>query len=180
MSKLARRSFFCYTPEVLPEPSFDSISEMLDYQKGIQNTAYEARGAMEDAVTAIANYGIKTLGMDIETSPEVFELFEIYKRYNSEVVTRLSNQESTYALIRRHLQWKALKLAGAFALLDQKDVILEDHYIQAIQFCELLDEDMELFEKDLNKSSHELFSDYIRTQLVEDGKAEVTVHDIKN
>jgi len=179
MSKLARRSFFCYTPEVLPEPSFDSISEMLDYQKGIQNTAYEARGAMEDAVTAIANYGIKTLGMDIETSPEVFELFEIYKRYNSEVVTRLSNQESTYALIRRHLQWKALKLAGAFALLDQKDVILEDHYIQAIQFCELLDEDMELFEKDLNKSSHELFSDYIRTQLVEDGKAEVTVHDIK-
>jgi hypothetical protein len=38
---------------------------------------------------------------------------------------------------------------------------------------------MELFEKDLNKSSHELFSDYIRTQLVEDGKAEVTVHDIK-
>ena len=96
-------------------------------------------------------------------------MFNIYKRYNREVVDHSNNQESVYALVRAHLQWKALKLAGALAIIEQSDVITERHYITAVQYCEMYDQDISLFEKDINKASHERLSDYMRKLVNEVG-----------
>lgn len=179
MSKLARRSFFCYVPEKISEPVFDSISEMLNYEESIEVEAKQARASMQDTILNITKFGIATSGQPIKTTPEVFELFSVYKRYNNDYVDALPNQDSTYALIRRHLQWKALKLAGGFALLDQSEEVKAHHYIDAIRICELFDQDMIKFEHDLNKSTHERFSDFIQTLTDTEGKASVNVHDIK-
>lgn len=179
MSKLARRSWFCYAPEVLPEPEFDSIHEMIEYEESIKAKSKQASKMMQEQIIEITKFGIDSANCPITVSQEVYELFVVYKRYNSELVNSLPNQDSTYALIRRHLQWKALKLAGAYALLDLSDQIEAKHYIQAMQFCELLDKDMEIFEYDLNKSYHERFSDYIRTLVNKDGKAIMSIHDLK-
>lgn len=179
MSKLARRSWFCYAPETIEEPTFSSGKELIKYRIAIELEAKEARAAMSDVVLDVTKFALSTLGTTIPADEEVFELFEIYKRYNREVVGALSNQESTYALIRRHLQWKALKLAGAFALMDKSNELTVVHYVEAMKFCELLDKDMEQFEYDLNKAPHERFSDYARTLVRANNKAVISIHDIK-
>lgn len=179
MSKLARRSWFCYVPTRIPEPEFSSIDEMFDYRMKQDNEALKAREAMADQVMNIVKFGLKSIGTPLQVSEDVRRMFEVYKRYNSDLADTSANQESTSALIRRHLQWKALKLAGAFAIFDLSDEITLTHYVDAIRFCELLDKDMETFEHDLNKAAHERFSDYIRTLVQADGKAIINVHDLK-
>lgn len=179
MSKLARRSWFCYSPEKIPEPTFNTLDEMMDYEEKLEYTAKQARNVMSDFIRDLTAWGMKSSGTPITVSDDVFRLFKVYKRYNSDFADNLPNQDSTYALIRRHLQWKALKLAGAFAFFDKSDVVQKQHYIEAMQFCELLDHDMIAFERDLNKQYYERFSDYIRSQVQPDGKAIINIHDIK-
>lgn len=183
MSKLARRSWFCYAPKALPEPDFmsedDPLAALEAYEEHIENQSRKAIAAMSEEVLDVAKYHLDLLGQPIEVTDDVFKLFKIYKRYNNDLADTYPNQRSTYVLIRRHLQWKALKLAGAFAIMDKSDSISKENYIDAIRFCESLDDDMNRFEADLNKSYHERFSDYIRTLLGSDNKAVVNTHDIK-
>lgn len=179
MSKLARRSFFCYVPDKIPEPVFSSVAEMIAYEESLEVEAKQARAAMQNTVLDIARFGISTSGEPITTTAEVFELFTTYKRYNSDLVDSLPNPDSAYALIRRHLQWKALKLAGAYALLDKSNTVQLHHYIDAIRICEVFDNDMIEFEHDLSKSSHERLSDYLQSIVDNEGKATINTHDIK-
>jgi hypothetical protein len=119
---------------------------------------------MSATINNITSYGLSTAGIDISVPEEVFRLFKTYKRYNEELADTFPNQTSTSVLIRRHLQWKAIKLAGAFAICDLSDTITASHYIDAIRFCELLAHDMSLFEYDLNKADHERFADFAHTR----------------
>lgn len=183
MSKLARRSWFCYTPNKIAEPDFmgedDPLEALEAYEMSIEVESKQAVGVYNTLVRDICNFNIKHLGEPIATTEEVFKIFKIYKRYNNDLADTYHNQDSTYTLIRRHLQWKALKLAGAFAIMDKSHEILEHHFVQAMRFCEMLDEDMNRFEYDLNKAYHERFSDWVRTEVGQDGKAVVNIHDIK-
>lgn len=179
MSKLARRSFFCYSPEKLPEPDFNDIEKFFAYEEQLEATAEQARNSIAEFIIDVTRYGLSTAGQPISVSKEVERLFKTYKRYNNDLVESSPNSESTSALIRMHLQWKGLKLAGAFALMDKSSTIELKHYIEAIQFCELLDQDMPLFESHLNKADHERFADYIRTLVDSTGKASVNLHELK-
>jgi hypothetical protein len=183
MSKLARRSWFCYAAEKLDEPDFadepDPLEALYNYRTKIDLTGMKAREAIASAVDEVTDYGISTLDQDIEISEATYRLFEVYRRYNNDLVNSLPNQDTTYSLIRRHLQWKALKLAGAYAFFSLSNTVEAHHYIDAIRFCELLDHDMTLFEQDINKLSHERFSDYVRSLPMVDNKISVSVHDIK-
>lgn len=179
MSKLARRSFFCYSPDKVPEPQFDNIADLLDYEDSLEATAKQARSNMSDYIQSVAEFGLATVNQPLPVSKEVEHMFKIYKRYNSELVDTSTNPESTSSLIRMHAQWRALKLAGALALMDKANSIELSHYLDAIRFCELLDSDMHIFEGHLNKSDHERFSDYIRTQVDTSGTASISLHDLK-
>ena len=179
MSKLARRSWFCYTPESMPKPTFNTVDEMIDYEYSIESKAKAARDAMQIKVNSITEFGIKTAGDDITVTEDVFKLYKTYTRYNSELADTFTNQHSTAVLVRRHLQWKALKLAGALAIFDLSNSITASHYLDAIRLCELLAGDIELFELELNKADHERMADYLKSQLQPDGKAFISIHDLK-
>ena len=183
MSKLARRSWFCYTPERIPEPDFtsydDPITAMYEYEENLKSASKDARDRMKDHVMKVTEFGIKTREQDIGVDKDVFRLFMTYKRYNSELADSLPNQHSTAVLVRRHLQWKALKLAGAFALFDLSNDVKAQHYIDAIRLCELLSDDMDKFEAHLNKSIHEQFADYMHTNVNGDGTGYVSLHELK-
>lgn len=179
MSKLARRSFFCYSPDKIDEQVFDTLEEFWEYEEEIEEKSKQARVGMNEDSYNIAKYNLSKNNTTISVGREVERLFKTYKRYNNDLADTLPNQESTYSLIRRHLQWKSLKLAGAFAIMDCKDQVTTEHYLEAIRFCEMLDKDMEMFEKDLNKSPHELLVDYFHTKTLTDGAAEISTHDLK-
>ncbi|AGM46918.1 hypothetical protein AD45P2_00505 [Alteromonas phage vB_AmaP_AD45-P2] len=179
MSKLARRSWFCYAADKIEEQVFDTLEEFWEYEEEIETRSKHARLAMDTLVKEIAKYHAKHIGKEIAVSKSVERLYKTYKRYNNDLADLLPNQDSTYALIRRHLQWKALKLAGAFAIMEKEDEVTPEHYIEAIRFCEILDKDMEEFERDLNKAPHELLVDFFHTKTLVDGKSEISTHDLK-
>ena len=179
MSKLARRSWFCYAPDKIEEEVFDTLEEFWAYEEAIEAKSKQARVAMDVEAQSIAKYHIDKLGVPISVSKDVERLYKTYKRYNNDVADLLPNQESTYVLIRRHLQWKALKLAGAFTIMNKENEITSEVFIEAIRFCEVLDKDMEQFERDLNKSAHELLVDFFHTKTLVDGGSEISTHDLK-
>jgi hypothetical protein len=179
MSKLARRSWFCYAPNKIPEPVFATLEEFWEHEEAIEAESKQARLGMNVEARAIAAHNLEKAGEEITVSKDVERLYKTYKRYNNDLADMLPNQESTYSLIRRHLQWKALKLAGAFAIMDCKDEITSSYFIQAIRFCETLDKDMEVFEQDLNKAPHELLVDFFHTRTLSNGVSEISTHDLK-
>jgi hypothetical protein len=179
MSKLARRSWFCYAPDKIEEEIFDNLEEFWEYEEAIETKSKQARIGMDLESQSIAKHNIPYHGKTIGVTKEVERLYKTYKRYNNDLADLLPNQESTYGLIRRHLQWKALKLAGAFAVMDCVDTITPKYFVEAIRFCETLDKDMEVFERDLNKSPHELLVDFFHTKTLVDGCSEISTHDIK-
>lgn len=183
MSKLARRSWFCYTPERLKDPDFtvedDPIQAMIAYEEKLERSSQKAVNLIQSGVVDITAHNIERLGIDLPITEDVFDMFNLYKRYNREVVDNMHNRESVYALVRTHLQWKALKLAGAFAIMNMDDAVTLKHYIPAMQFAEMFDKDISVFEQDINKAPHESMSDYMKTLLREDNKAFISSHDIK-
>lgn len=179
MSKLARRSWFCYAPDKIDEQVFNTLEEFWEYEEAIEEKSKHARIGMDMESHTIAEINLEKEGQPLVVSKDVERLFKTYKRYNNDWADLLPNQESTYALIRRHLQWKALKLAGAFTIMNCEDTITPKSYIEAIRFCEILDKDMEVFERDLNKSPHELLVDFFHTKTLVDGASEISTHDLK-
>ncbi len=77
-----------------------------------------------------------------------------------------------------HLYWKALKLAGALAIIKNKSSISELEYKEAITFTELLNEDMKNFEIELVKDPYELFVGFCQT-ILQDNKCFVDTHSLR-
>lgn len=179
MSKLARRSWFCYTPEQLPEPTYTTVDEMIEAEENIEIIARDARDLLNNTIVDITKHNLKHVGEPLPVTEDVFRLFKTYKRYNAELADSMANQHSTAVLVRRHLQWKALKLAGALAIIDKAENVEAKHYINAIRYSEIMAEDMGIFEHELNKADYERFADFIRTIIDSTGHATITAHDIK-
>lgn len=183
MSKLARRSWFCYAPERIRELDFSShenpIQAMMDFEQKAEEASQKAYQAVKEEIENLTNYNLGKLGEPIKVTEEVFDLFNIYKRYNREVIDSTNRQDTLYALVRAHLQWKALKLAGALAIIEQSDTLSIKHYTTAIKYCEMFDTDITDFEIDINKAEHERLSDYLKTRTLVDGKAFINIHDVK-
>lgn len=180
MSKLARRSFFCYIPESLSEPEFDSIEAFLASDNGADYHAISLQESISSEMKQITQYQLTKAGELLPIDKAVVDAFKVYKRYNKELATTSLAPSSVSALVRKHLQWKALKLAGALALIYCADSITLDHYIEAIRFCESLSHDMELFELELNKLPYERFADYMQSSVdAITGETSIDIHNLK-
>ena len=177
-SKLARRSFFNYNPTLPKLPSFENLSEFLDFEKTLNSQALNTMKSYREAFLNVANTQLGKLGIPIPVSKEANELMTIYKRYNIEQAEKVKNIYPITKIVLNHLYWKALKLSGAFAILRDNSEITEQDYKEAIAFTELLSKDMMEFEIELVKEPYELFSSYVNTAL-EDNKCFVSLHSLK-
>lgn len=177
-TKLARRSFFCFLPDQLPEADFRDISSLIASELLIENEAIAARMQISDGIKRVTEHNLSQGNSLLEVEPSVREMFIVYKRYNTEIAETIPKVYPISVLVRKHLQWKALKLAGAIAIFENSSLITEAHYIQAMRFCELLDKDMRLFEAELVKEQYEIFSDYMKSISI-DGKSSIGLHELR-
>lgn len=178
-TKLARRSFFNFNPQTVKPKEYGSVDEMLADEMLVEDAAMEARLAISEYVADLTDVLLSSLGEPITVSDEVRMLFTKYKRYNEEIAHTIKPQYPISKLVRMHLQWKAFKTAGAICLLDGETQIQKEHYIQAVTYCEMLDEDMVLFEQELVKEPYEVFVDYIQSIADDNGKASITLHSLR-
>ena len=177
-SKLARRSFFCYAPK--PSPKVDNVplADLLREERELTAFAASYKEKVSAGVMQVANYNIRKQNEVLQVQDNVQDLFNIYKLYNDRLSDTISHKYPLSKLVRQHLQWKALKLSGAFAILEESDVITQEHYLSAIRFCEALDSDMMLFEQDLVKEQYEVFSDYMQNNC-ENGELFLSLHELR-
>lgn len=179
MSKLSRRCSFTYVPDKIEDPVYSSGAELIAAEQLVRAKSKKAAEALIPEVLRIAQFNIQHAGQPLHLSPEADTLMLLLKRYDTEVANTECAIESTDSLYRKNRYWRALKLAGALAIMDCDTVIKAKHFTEAINLTELFSLDMATFEFDLNKSDHERFSDFIRTQVLLDNRATISVHDLK-
>ena len=174
-TKLSRRSFFSFSKEDVVKMVFNSVEESNAYKRKVKNDAYTAMTKLEPWMTFLVD---ATSTVPLEVTEEVEDLFETYKEYNEWTGDAMSKQHPMSALHRQHMQWKALKLAGALAILQNDTVIEASHYVDAINFSEIFAQDLEMFELELSKEPYELFSDYM-CSISENGYANMSIHKLR-
>ena len=148
-TKLARRSFFVFVSEKPAEESYSSIDEMLKIEKAIENKAIQSRDEVSEYISELTEDILNLDTKEIAVDEDVRDLFTLYKKYNEETAKAMDNQLPIAQITRTHLQWKAFKLAGALALIRRSTVIEMEDYKAAIEFVELINNDVGVFEKEL-------------------------------
>jgi hypothetical protein len=177
-TKLARRSFFTFTPEVIESPVYESVADMLRIEKELHRQAGEARKKLAAAVIKATEHNLAAVNTPIKLSEKAHEIYTVYLRYNKEVSEEISPLYPISQIVRKHMHWKSFKLAGAFALFNCRDEISAEDMIHAISFSEHISEDIKTFEKELVKEKYQIFSDYMRSR-AEDGKSSINLHTLK-
>lgn len=177
-TKLARRSFLIYVDEDISSTSFYSINDMITTEREIEDKAIYNRKQVNEYINDITKELLQSSNKYIIVSEEVRDLFSLYKRYNEEVSATIDSQSSMAKLTRTHLQWKALKISGALALIRQSNIIEIEDYKAAIEFLELINNDIAIFEKELVKEPYELFATYVR-EYANEGKYNINLHNLR-
>lgn len=178
-SKLARRSFFIYTPDEGKRPNFDTIEQFDEWVLNNKTIARESKQTAVIAINSTTERLLEDISTMIDVDPEVMKIYDRYSAYNEEVANMLDHHYQISKLVRNHLQWKALKFAGAIALFNGHNSITKDDYISAISYCEALDNDMQNFETELSKQPHEVFASLMNVSADHEGKAAMSFHSIK-
>lgn len=176
-SKLARRANFGYITELLPKTK-GTTKERIEEERKLRNSANSMKETISKELEKITQYQIKKASTTITISEDVFYLFTLYKMYNEELAETIDPKFVLTVLVREHLQWKALKLAGALAIMRCNEEVTTEDYIEAINICELLNNDMNKFEIDLVKEPYEIFADYMKS-IALNGKAKVSLHNLR-
>ena len=177
-TKLARRCFFTYTSNSISPYVGLSLDERIAREENAKAQAIIQREALAPDLTKIAQYNLAKGNQLLQVHEDLFRLFTVYKLYNEAVGATIDSKYPLSRLVREHLQWKALKLAGAFAILKCHDTVEIEDYIDAINTCELLDADMAVFEAELVKEPYEAFASYMQN-IATTGKSELGLHDLR-
>jgi hypothetical protein len=177
-TKLARRSFLIFVNEDIETDQFSSINEMMKQERLIEDTAIKYRKEVSDYIKELTSELINHSNKVITINEDVRDLFSLYRKYNEEIAKTIDNSFPMAKLTRTHLQWKALKLAGALALIQQSNIIELEHYRASIEFVELINNDIKLFERELVKEPYELFTEYVRLY-ASNGTYSVNLHTLR-
>jgi len=174
-TKLSRRSYFSYSKTIPKRASYKSIEEFQAAKRAKKKASFKAMEGLEPWLTALVDV---TDRVPLEPSEDVMDIFEVYKEYNEIYADSMTKQHPMSILHRQHMQWKALKLAGALAILENSLTLELSHYVDAINFSEIFAEDLEQFEVELAKEPYELFVDYIKA-IADKGYANMSIHKLR-
>ncbi|EPX3987289.1 hypothetical protein ACWZUH_000024 [Campylobacter fetus] len=177
-TKLARRSFFNFNFFEVEEPTYSNINELLKEEMKIEDIARNLNEKYTEEFRLLALDQINKCGVPLEIDIKTRELVTLYKKYNQQKASKVNKQYPITQLVIMHLYWKALKLAGALAIIKNKNSIGELEYKEAITFTELLNEDMKNFEIELVKDPYELFVGFCQT-ILQDNKCFVDTHSLR-
>ena len=177
-SKLARRSCLIFINENIDQDIYLSLDALIKDERLYEDKAIVARKKVYDFIKGFTENYLEYPIEQLTFSEKARDLFLLYRRYNEELASTIDSMFPMTRLTRQHLQWKAFKLSGTFALMDYSNEITYEHYKGAIEFLELVNEDIYSFEKELVKEPYELFADYVRHYSVK-GKYEMSLHDLR-
>lgn len=163
-SKLARRSFISFLQAEEENLEFKDIDDYYKHRGKIEENIRNNSNILIDNLENVAKYWINNDSSHITISSEIWQcggksLYHVYLEYNKYRASKISTDFPLTILTVTHLQWKALKLAGAIAMLNCRDTISLQDFKEAIWYCEYTIKDTMELEKRLNKNVFELLMD---------------------
>jgi hypothetical protein len=174
-TQLARRSIFTYTPEQPQRSDITSIDELYRIREEERQRVLKAQDELNKETAHLVE---NTNSNPITITSDAEKLFDVYMELNSIASDNMSNKYPISKLSRKHKQWLALKLAGSYAILAQKECINEEIYAYAINTVEMLAPQMTEFEKELVKEPYEQLSDMCRFNAHE-GTYFLSLHELR-
>lgn len=174
-TQLARRSIFTFTPEIPARMSIKSVDDLYEQRSRERERVLNAYEEVDALVMSLVQ---NTTAEPLQLTSEANKLFDIYMELNSILSDEASNKYPISKLSRKHKQWLALKIAGAYAILCQSESITERIYAYAINTVEFLSNDMTEFEKELIKEPYEQLADLCRFH-AEEGEFDISLHELR-
>lgn len=174
-TQLARRSIFTFTPETPERAEITSIDQLYELREQERKRVLAAQDELNKLTAHLVE---NTSAEPIQITDDAEKLFDVYMELNSILSDDMSNKYPIAKLSRKHKQWLALKLAGSYAILAQKEHINEQIYAYAINTVEMLAPQMADFEKELVKEPYEQLADMCNHKSQE-GEFFLSLHELR-
>lgn len=174
-TQLARRSIFTFTPEVPARIEISSIDELYEIREAERCRVLQAQRELDELTAHLVE---NTSPTPLPVTDEANKLFDVYMELNNILSDEMSNKYPISKLSRKHKQWLALKLAGVYAILGQKEEVGEEDYAYAINTIELLAPQMAEFEKELIKEAYEQLADMCQYK-AQKGEFFLSLHELR-
>lgn len=127
----ARRSFFCYETQPKP-PTQLSAQELLDFKTSRQSNPFLDQ--FSDQLAALSQ--TCPVGMEIQMPDNVALIFTEYEIANQHKAAALGDNDTMRKTEINGRDFKAIRLAGAYAFIDGTNIMTEDHAYAAIKLAE--------------------------------------------
>jgi len=174
-TQLARRSIFTFTPEAPSKLEINSIEELHTLKEAERKRVLTAQEALNNLTADLVE---NTNQEPLKITKDADKLFDVYLEYNSLIHDTMPGKFPISKLSRKHKQWLALKLAGTYAILNNKTHINEVTYAYAINTVELLSPNLSDFEKELVKEPYEQLADMCKYKS-QDGEFFLSLHELR-
>ena len=159
MSKLARRSFFCY-------PQFNVAQKVIENYEEHSIQKEEDAMRREEIAREFSKYSEEVLDFlyqnDIATIPfdsDAKRMINYYSDYCEEMSIELL--DDMQATEQKHRHWKTTKIAVAIAAMSKQTIVTEMIVCQAITYAEDLKSDIDTFIYKIQRKPHEKLCDLI-------------------
>ena len=172
ISKLSRRSYFIYPKFIEEEEEVTTLEALLKKGKETKENGYELNHILNKKSLIVANSAITNDFNNITLSEDCATLYEIYSMYCEEV-SKLDDEVEAIVLEQQHRHWKALKLAGVYAVFNGHTQVEVQDLKEAIYVAELTGKDIGTFIEKANREPYEVMLEHFK-----DGGPPVTVHDM--
>ena len=165
-SKLSRRALFCYIDKA-PKKTM-SVEDLLSSENAHIDRSSKAKEQMHDY---LSKFKLK-LDNILELDPEVWDLYTILKEYFRLKAEDIENE--AFKLNINDTPWRALKLAGAFAYLEQAKTVSIRHLSEALWCYAKYEDDMKEFSELIEMEEYEKFHKY----MIDNEVHEISFHEL--
>lgn len=165
ITKLARRTFFVYpTHDEFANSivSYATYEDMMEKQNKFEDLAREGKAYIGSASLDMATTLLDSDKRLLEIDDDALQVYKDYKMYTNSLGNGLNYLYKSVQIEQTHRSWKALKLAGVYALWDMADSISVDHLKESIYFCEVIGDYLAKYEEYAAKENYELLLDYFK------------------
>lgn len=158
MSKLARRSFFCYpTFDISSSEEEDTVEYLLQKKRLKRERESLSKVCSEYSAEVIDFIYSQDIAV-LKFTDQAVTMVDLYEGLCEERSLEVADAMVSLEMLHRH--WKVTKLAVALAAFDKKRIVDEMAVAEAITYAEEIDGDISKFLYKSSREAHEIITDH--------------------
>lgn len=163
ISKLGRRCFLIYPDFVIEVKSeFLTIDDYLSIEQADEDIQGQFSEKIKQRVGAMAADLMMNDTNFMGIEDDALRLWRVYEAYNKALAKEIDEENEAEMLEQEHRHWKMIKLAGAYAVWNNKKKISIQEVKEAIYAAELTGDDLKKFVLKAKREVYEMLLEYFQ------------------